>query len=118
MADSKIPHNGLVLVNDSSEYFTESTALSPTGFSFTIPAKTIYAYHVFLGYQNHAPADILLTKNNGSSAPYYVLVHGGDSANAFISGYTAEELTVYVWGKYGAGGSSARAYVRGWYKYV
>lgn len=118
MAESRIPAGYPVIVDESSDYFTENSTLTYTGYSFTIPAKSMFSFYVFLGYQNHAPSDILLSKASDSNAPYYALAHGNGAANAFISGYTPTALTVYVWAAYGAGGSNSKVYRRGWYKTV
>lgn len=118
MAVSTIKIDRPNTVYQTTEYYTESNTLTYTGQNFTIPANTIYGYCVFIGYQNHAPLELLLCRSDVDNSPYRVLAHATDGAYAFMSGYTQEDLTVYIWGKYTAGGSNARAYIRGWYKYV
>ena len=116
MAETKIPAGGQVLVNTSTQ-FPESDTIAYTGVSFTIPAKTIYAFRVYTGYQIHPPVRTVLS-SSPTSLQANTILSDGNGRDSHICGYAPTALTVYIWAAFSGAGNNSVAVVNGWYKYV
>lgn len=91
-----------------------STSWAYTGVYFTIPQNSVYAYRVQGSYWYGRPYGICLSNSSTSMETHRQFAYSIDSSSTTMAGFTADELTVYVWAKY-ENATNNNIYIRGWH---
>lgn len=108
------PQREIHVINEQGQSRSTSTSWSYTGVTFTIPANSIYGITARGMFNKSECTGCCMSTSSTDMVPYQRYGYDASSSSCSVSGFTATNITLYVWTKYAASGNNA-AFARGWY---